>query len=174
MNFIVVIRVRKSVSEEEQAERIRQLYRRPDITEADQKRYVAKLIEDSKNANNTIAVIMVISIVFIIANLLCGRILYALVTGALLGYLYYFGKKYEWIFPIGKMLCGAVSFVSVLKGIYAAGFLPDSFASVITALAAASVPADILMGLYFLYSKKVDAYVKYVEYVSLTEEMNGK
>ena len=72
------------------------------------------------------------------------------------------------------MLCGAASFVSVLKGIYAAGFLPDSFASVITALAAASVPADILMGLYFLYSKKVDAYVKYVEYVSLTEEMNGK
>ncbi len=171
MNFIVVIRVRKTVSEEEQAERIRQLSRKPDITEAERKRYIARLIENSKNAEKAIAAIMIVSIAFIAANLLCGRLLYAVVTGALLGYLYYFGKKYEWVFPIGKMLCGAASFMSVLKGIYALGFLPDGAASVVTAIAAASVPVDILTGVYFLYSKKIDAYVKYVEYVSLTEEM---
>ena len=174
MNFIVVIRVRKSISEEEQAEMIRQFSSRPDISEADQKRYVAKLIEDSKNANNAIAAIMIISLIFMAANLLCGRILYVLLSAALLGYMYYFGKKYEGVFPIGKMLCGAASFISVLEGIYTLGFLPDGFASIVTALAAASVPADILTGIYFLYSKKITAYVKYVEYVSLMEEMKEK
>ena len=174
MNFIVVIRVRKTISEEEQAEMIRQFSRRPDISEADQKRYVAKLIEDSKNANNAIAAIMIISLIFMAANLLCGRVLYVLISAALHGYMYYFGKKYEWVFPIGKMLCGAASFISVLEGIYTLGFLPDGFASIVTALAAASVPADILTGIYFLYSKKITAYVKYVEYISLMEEMKEK
>lgn len=174
INIIVVFRVRKTISEEEQAEMIRRLSRVPDITEADQRRYVAKLISDSKNAGKAIAAIMIIGIVFIAANLLCGRLLYALISAALLGYLYYFGKKYEWAFPIGKILCGAASFISVLSGIYPLAFLPEGIGSVVSALAMLSVPADILTGIYFMYSKKIDAYVKYVEYVSLMEDMKEK
>lgn len=174
MNFIIVIRVRRAISEEEQAERIRQFSRAPDITEADQKRYVAKLLSDSRNAEKIIALIMIISIVFMAANLLCGRILYVLLSAALLGYMYHFGKKYEWVFPIGKIICGAGMFLSVLEGIHAFGFLPGGMASVVTAIAAASVPADILTGIYFMYSKQITAYIKYVEYISLMEEMKEK
>ncbi len=174
MNFIIVIMVRRAVSEEEQAEMIRQLSRAPDITEADQKRYAAKLLSDSKNAEKIIAVIMIVSIVFMAANLLCGRILYVLLSAALLGYMYHFGKKYEWVFPIGKILCGAGTFLSVLEGIHAFGFLPGGMAGVVTAVAAVSVPADILTGIYFMYSKQITAYIKYVEYISLMEEMKEK
>lgn len=174
ITFIVIIRVRKTISEEEQAERIRKLSRMPDITEADQKRHVAKLLSDSKNAEKIIALIMIVSIIFMAANLLCGRILYVLLSAALLGYMYYFGKKYEWVFPIGKILCGAGTFLSVLEGIHAFGFLPSGMASVVTAIAAVSVPADILTGIYFMYSKQITAYIKYVEYISLMEEMKGK
>ncbi|MDE6709450.1 MAG: hypothetical protein K2J76_03050 [Oscillospiraceae bacterium] len=172
--IILIFRIEKHIPDEYDLEKIRKFWQTPDITAADQKKYIDDLQRASKNVWIIIAAMLAAGLIFSISYILCGRIFGGLLSFSLLAYLFYRGKAYDWVFPIGKIVCGAASWVSALAGVAPLEFLPETAANAAFIIMLISVPIDILTGFYFMYSKKINAYVKYVEYISLMEEMKEK
>ena len=135
-----------------------------DITEADQLKYIENLRQTAKNAGIFLLAMIIIEFIFAATYLVWGKILLGLVTLAVPLYLLFLGKQYHWVFPIGTIICGAAAFISLLAGTAAPMLFPDIVYEITAQIFYISVPIQILMGLFFMYSKRINAHIKYIEH----------
>jgi len=135
-----------------------------DITAADQRKYIEELKRTAGSKSGlTLLIMAVLTMLSAVIYIMCGEFILGLITASLVGYMWYQGKGYRWVYPIGSFICGAAAFVGWLSGAYPLGFIPDFAVNAISTAYTLSIPVNIIVGLVFLYSKKINAHIELVE-----------
>ena len=138
-----------------------------DITASDQRKYIEELKCTAGNTGGISLMIMaVLTAISSVSYILCGKLFLGLIAASLVGYLWYRAKAYRWVYPIGCFICSAAAFVGWLSDIKPLAFLPGFAFEAITTLYTLSIPVNLIIGLVFLYSKKINAHIDLVEQLS--------